>query len=206
MADRLEIYKGALRLLGPSQLAALTEDRPERHQLDNAWNASIDFMLAQGMWNFSIRAVEISYAEDVEPLFGFLHAFDKPEDWVRTVSIAATANFLEGILRYEDETSYWHTDFETIYVRYVSNDEAYGYNVGAWRQPFAKALEAYLAFECGLPISSDRGNRNDLYSLYEKRLKNAKSLDAVDERVRMSPPGRWTRSRNFYEGRDRDRG
>lgn len=203
MADRLSIYKGALRLLGPSELASLTEDRPERHKLDDAWASSVEYLLSKGMWNFSIRTVEISYAEDVEPLFGYQHAFNKPEDWKRTVSIAATANFIEGIQRYADETSYWHTDFETIYVRYVSNDEAYGWNVGAWGEPFSKALEAYLAFECGLPISSDRGNRNDLYSLYKERLKDAKALDAVDEEVDTSPPGRWTRSRNSYQGRDR---
>lgn len=203
MADRLSIYKGALRLLGPSELASLTEDRPERHRLDDAWESAVNHLLSQGMWNFAIRTVEISYADDVEPLFGFQHAFDKPVDWVRTVSIAATANFLEGIERYEDETSYWHTDFETIYVRYVSNDDAYGWNIGAWREPFAKAVEPYLAFECGLPISADRGNRNDLYSLYKERLKSAKTLDAVDEKVDTSPPGRWTRSRNSYQGRDR---
>lgn len=203
MADRLSIYKGALRLLGPSELASLTEDRPERHKLDDAWASSVEYLLAQGLWNFAIRTVEIGYAEDVEPLFGFKRAFNKPDDWMRTVSIASTANFIEGIRNYEDETSYWHTDFDTIYVRYISNDDAYGWNVGAWREPFAKALEAYLAFECGLPISADRGNRNDLYALYKERLKSAKALDAVDEKVDTSPPGRWTRSRNTFVGRDR---
>lgn len=203
MADRLSIYKGALRLLGPSELASLTEDRPERHKLDDAWQSAVERMLSRGLWNFAIRTVEIGYAEDVEPLFGFQHAFDKPTDWIRTVSIAPTANFLEGIQNYEDETRYWHTDFETIYVRYVSNDDAYGWNVGAWREPFAEALEAYLAYTCGLPISADKGNRNDLYQLYKGLLKDAKALDAVDEKVDTYPPGRWTRSRNSYQGRDR---
>lgn len=206
MADRLAIYRGALRLLGPSELASLTEDLPARHKLDGAWETSVDYLIAQGLWNFAIRSVELSADEDVEPLFGFDHAFSKPEDWVRTVSISSTADFREGIREYEDETSYWHTSFSTIYVRYVSNDDAYGWNVGAWRQPFAKALEAYLAFETGLPISSDRGNRNDLFALYEQRLAHAKTLDAVDERVREKPPGRWTRSRSYYGGRDRYRG
>lgn len=206
MADRLEIYRGALRLLGPSNLASLSEDRPEKRALDGAWENCGNFMLEQGMWNFAIRTVQLSFDEDVEPLFGFDHAFSKPEDWVRTVSISETADFREGVMAYEDETSYWHVSLETIYVRYVSNDDAYGWNVGAWRQHFSKAIEAYLAFECGLPISSDRGNRNDIYSLYEKRLRAAKIKDAVDERVRYSPPGRWTRSRNVGYPRDRYRG
>lgn len=206
MADRLEIYRGALRLLGPSNLASLSEDRPEKRALDGAWTNCGNFMLEQGLWNFAIRTVELSFDEDVEPLFGFDHAFSKPDDWVRTVSISETADFREGLLAYEDETSYWHASPETLYVRYVSNDDAYGWNVGAWRQHFSKAIEAYLAFECGLPISADRGNRNDVYSLYEKRLRDAKIKDAVDERVRTTPPGRWTRSRNVGYPRDRYRG
>jgi hypothetical protein len=206
MADRLSIYRGSLRLLGPSNLSSLTEDIAVKRALDGAWTDSVNYMLEQGMWNFSIRTTELSYDEDVEPLFGFQHAFSKPTDWVRTVSIAETADFCEGIRRYEDETNYWHVDPETIYVRYVSNDAAYGWNVGAWRQAFAKALEAYLAFECGLPISSDRGNRNDLFNLFKQRLSDAKAKDAVDERVREKPPGRWTRARFSGGPRDRYRG
>lgn len=202
MADRLSIYRGALTLLGGANITSLSEDRPEKRALDAVWENGVNYLLEQGMWNFAIRTVELSYDEDVEPLFGFQHAFSKPDDWVRTVSISETADFCEGLRRYEDETSYWHTDPETIYVRYVSNDDAYGWNVGAWRQTFAKAVSAYLAFESGLPISSDKGNRNDMFNLYKERLREAKIKDAIDERVREKPPGRWTRSRFYYGARD----
>ena len=97
----------------------------------------------------------------------------KPDDWVRTAGISSEATFKPGFEDYEDEGNYWFANVDTLYVRYVSNDEEYGWNVGSWRQGFAKALEAYLAFESGLPISSDRGNRNDLYGLYKERLKKA---------------------------------
>lgn len=205
MADKLAIYRGALRLLGPSELASLTESRPERFKLDAAWTPAVEYLLAKGMWNFAIRTVEID-ADPVPPALGFEHTFTKPTDWVRTVAISDTPQFLEGIRRYEDQATKWYTDYDPIYVRYVSNGASYGLNIAAWRQPFAKALEAYLAFECGLPISADRGNRNDLYTLFEQLLADAKSLDAVDERVRFKPPGRWTRSRNYYGTRDRNRG
>lgn len=206
MADRLEIYKGALRLLGPSNLASLTEDRPERHTLDSVWTKAGDLLLQKGLWNWAIRTVELSYDEDVEPLFGFQHAFSKPDDYIRTVSISETADFREGLRAFEPETSYWHTDPDTIYVRYISNDDAYGWNVGAWPESFAITMEAYMAYQSGLPISSDRGNRNDMYQLYKNNLKDAKSLDAVDERVREKPPGRLTRARQANGRRDLRRG
>ncbi|WP_159585919.1 hypothetical protein [Chelativorans xinjiangense] len=195
MADKLRIYKGALRLLGPHELATLTDDRPERYQLDDAWDDAVEHLLTQGLWNFGIRAVEMTADDDEEPLFGWDYGFLKPDDWVRTAGISNEATFRIGFEDYEDEAGKWFANVDTLYVRYVSNDAAYGLNIGAWRQPFAKALEAYLAFESGLPISNDRGNRNDLYSLYKERLTKAKTLDAFDESVKYSPAGRVVRSR-----------
>lgn len=204
MADRLSIYQGALRLLGPSELASLTEDRPEKRKLDAAWTPSVNFMIEQGLWNFAIRTVEMQPDTDVESLFGYDYAYSKPDDWVRTASIGYDEQMREGIREFEDQKGYWYTSINPIYVQYVSNDPSYGWNVGAWRQTFAKALETYLAFECGLPITADRGNRDNLYQLFKNRLKDAKTKDAVDERVREKPPGNWTRSRN--SGGDRRRG
>lgn len=202
MADRLSIYKGVLRLLGNAAgLSSLTEVSPTRNALDDAWRAAGDYMLARGLWNFAIRTVEMSPDEDVEPLFGYTYAYSKPDDWVRTASISDRPTFDDGFEDYEDETAYWYTNCSTLYVRYVSDDDAYGWNIGAWRQPFSKALEAYLAWECGLPISSDRGNRNDMFQLFTRLLKDAKSLDAVDERVRSRPSGRLVRSRTQYSRR-----
>ena len=196
MADRLAIYRGALRLLGNAAgLSSLTETNPTRFRLDEAWEPAVNYLLAKGLWNFAMRSVELSNDEDVEPLFGRLYAFSKPDDWVRTAAISQDGSFREGYEEYEDETGWWYADIDPLYVRYVSNDEEYGWNVGSWRQPFAKTIEAYLAYESGLAISSDKGNRNDLYSVFTKLLKEAKTLDAVDERVQKSPVGRLVRAR-----------
>lgn len=204
MASRLEIYRGALRLLGDAHgLSSLTEDGPARLALDNAWQPAVDYMLAKGLWNFGIRSVELTEDEDVAPLFGYQYAFSKPSDWVRTVSISDDPTFREGYEDYEDETDYWYADPSPLYVRYVSSDEDYGWNIAKWRQPFAKALESYLAYECGLPISSGHGNRNDMFTLFGKLLKEAKILDAVDERVRMKPEGRLVKSRFYRNSRYR---
>jgi hypothetical protein len=207
MADRLQIYQGALRLLGPSELASLSEDRPEKRKLDAAWANSVQYVLEQGLWNFAVRSVEIAYDEDMEPLFGYDYSYSKPDDWVRTVTMSTTTDYNDDFEEYADEAGYWFASSEPLYVQYISNDEDYGFNVGAWRQSFAKVVEAYLAFECGLPISADRGNRNDLYSLFKERLIKAKTLDAIDERVKSRPVGTLVRSRLGGYGRWRfDRG
>jgi hypothetical protein len=196
MANRLSIYKSALRYLGNAAgLSSLTEASPSRYALDDAWRQAGDYLLAKGMWNFAIRSVELQEDEDVEPLFGYQFAFSKPDDWVRTVSISTDPTFQDGFEDYSDETNYWYADSDTLYVRYISNDTDYGWNVGAWREPFAQTFACYLAFQCGLPLSSDKSNRNDLFNLFKSLLTEAKTLDAVDERVARSPAGRLVKSR-----------
>ncbi|RUU80015.1 hypothetical protein [Mesorhizobium sp. M7A.F.Ca.MR.362.00.0.0] len=195
MASRLSIYKSALRYLGNAAgLSSLTEASPSRYALDDVWQEAGEYLLAKGLWNFAIRTVQLSEDEDVEPLFGYQYAFSKPTDWVRTAGIASEATFL-GFEEYSDEAGYWYADCDTLYVRYISNDEEFGWNVGAWREPFAQAFACYLAFQCGLPLSSDKSNRNDLFNLFKTLLTEAKTLDAVDERVDRSPAGRLVKSR-----------
>lgn len=200
MADRLEIYRGALRLLGNQQIASLTEDHPARLALDEAWRPVGDFLLEKGLWNFALRSVELHNDEDVEALFGRQYAMSKPEDWVRTASTSPDGPFWQSGDDYDDQGGYWYTDSDPFYVLYVSNDERYGWNVGAWRQHFAFAMSAYLAFECGLPISDDKGNRDDLHGLAKSRLLDAKTKDAVDERVQRRPGSSLAQSRGTYRG------
>lgn len=204
MADKLAIYRGALRLLGDAHsLSSLSEVGPARQSLDQAWDGAVAYLLAKGLWNFAMRTVVAEADPSATTAFGYDYVFAKPDDWVRTASIGDDGDFSVPTFRYDDVAGYWMADIDTLYIKYVSNDDAYGLNVGSWREPFAKTVEAYLAFECGLPISSDRGNRNDLYSLFKARLKDAKALDAVDERVQTQPMSRLVQSR--FSGNWRDR-
>lgn len=196
MASKLSIYKAALRYLGNAAgVASLTEVSPARYALDDVWQEAGEYMLAKGLWNFAIRSSEFQRDEDVEPLFGYQYAFSKPMDWVRTVSISIDPTFTQGFEDFVDETDYWYANNDTLYVRYISNDTDYGWNIGKWREPFAQAFAAYMAFQCALPLSSDKGTRNDLFNLSKTLLTEAKTLDAVDDRVDYAPAGRLVRAR-----------
>ena len=196
MADKLEIYKGVALLIGSAAgVASLTENSSLRHNLDAAWDTSVQFLLEKGLWNFAMRSVSLDNATGSEPAFGYSYAFTKPVDWVRTASISAVGTFNDGFEQYVDEVGFWYADVDPLFVKYISNDASYGLNITRWRQGFAQALEAYLAFKIGLPVSADRGVRNDMYNLFKTRLRDAKSLDAVDERVRVLPAGRLVKAR-----------
>lgn len=204
MADRLSIYRGALRLIGDARLSSLEEPNPNRKVLDDVWAPAVDYMLEKASWNFAVRGAEILADDDFEPLYGYRYSFRKPEDWVRTTSICDNPFYNPGFERYQDDNGFWFADIDTMYIRYVSNLPNYGWDIGAWRQHFAKALEAYMAFESGLPISSgpmitDRQGGNALFQLFERRLKEAKAKDALDEAVSRPPVGRLVQAR-YYRG------
>lgn len=197
MADKLTIYRGALRLIGHGAgLSSLTEVSQARLELDNAWDSSVSLLLTKGLWNFAMRSVELSKDDDLTPQFGHTYAFSKPDDWVRTAAVSDTGNFYDGEFEeYDDEGDYWFASVNPLYVKYVSDDASYGLNIAAWRQRFAKALEAHLAFETAMALGKDRAVRNDMFNLYKQALSDAKSLDAVDERVRTRPRGRLVKAR-----------
>lgn len=196
MATKLGIYKGTLRLIGPHELSTITDDRFERYKLDEIYDDAVQHLLEQGMWNFATRYEELSTpASPTDPHAGYDYAYSKPSDFVRLVAISDNASFDGTFEAYQVQQSYFYTDAEELHLLYVSNHASYGLDLTKWPQSFAKTLEAYMAFESGLPISGDRGNRNDMMGLYRDRLAKAKTLDAVDERVQWKKPGRWTRAR-----------
>lgn len=195
MADRLSVYRAAQRHIGTGRIASLTENNEARLAFDDVWAESGDRMLAEGMWNFAIRAIELSYDTDYEPRFGYQYSFRQPDDYVRIVNMSTTGDYFGDHEDYEDERGYWFSSINPLYIRYVSNSTLYGWNVGAWTQPFVDALAALMAFKCALPLANDRGNRNDLLQIHQKLLARAKVIDAVEEGVKRKPPGRLVQSR-----------
>lgn len=201
MPSQLNVYNDALRLVGERQLVSLTENREPRRLLDAAWIGAQKYCLEQGQWNFAIRSQRLSYSPSVEPPFGFRYAFNKPDDYVRTVAFCSDEFFNSPILNYTDEAGFWFCDEQDIYLRYVSNDQSFGLDTSLWPETFGKFLAAYLAVE----IAPRLKNANDLDVLqrqYRMCKADALAKDAMQEPTKQVPAGEWVRSRGrFMTGR-----
>jgi hypothetical protein len=57
-----------------------------------------------------------------------------------------------------------------------------------------------MAREAGLPVTKDRGDNGDLFTKFEKALREAKTYDAIDDKVKVAPPGRLAQSRSYRGG------
>lgn len=203
MATQLGLYNEALRLAGERRLASLAEAREPRRLLDDIWNdGAVDACLEQGLWNFAMRAVEVTAAVTV-PAFGFTYTFDKPLDWIRTAGLSASETFNPPMLDYMEEAGLWFTNAAPIYVRYVSNATTYGKDYDLWPPGFTKFVAAYLAYEVNLSLTQDEKKQDRLFKLMLLRRSEARSRDAMNEATAFPPQGSWSQARLGRSRRDR---
>lgn len=194
--SKITLYNGALRILGERKLSSLSEDRPARYYLDDAWDdGAVDACLEEGFWNWAIRSVQFDPSEDVTPEFGHAYAFEKPADFIRTAGICQDEFFQTPLDNYIDEVDHWFASVDPLYVQYVSNDASYGTNYAAWPESFNKFVQAYLADQIKALVT---GN-DSVHEKIEKHLKkariNARSKDAMNGPIRFAPSGTFVRAR-----------
>jgi len=207
MPSKLSIYNGALTILGERKLASLTENRPNRHKLDTIWdNEFVDRLLQYGQWNFAGRTVQLEYSPSVTPSFGLQYAFDKPDDFVRTMGVCHDEYFNLPITRYSDEASWIFADSEIIYLKYVSNDSQWGGDYSLWPPNFTEFAEHYMAYKAAPTIAGMNFNERELERKQKTLLMEAKATDAMESPTKFAPKGGWARSRQGFRSGQNDRG
>lgn len=201
--SRLTLYNNALLMAGERPLASLTEAREPRRVLDQVWDTGgVRKCLEQGQWKFAMRTIQIDYDPLVEPPFGYTRAFSKPSDWVVTSAVCTDAYFRTPLLEYFDEAGYWYAEHDTIYVRYVSDDDAYGLDLARWPGSFEDFVAAWFSERVVAKLASDSAPLEKAQKRLERLKKLALNKDAMADPSKMLPPGRWVRSRLSNSGRD----
>ncbi len=196
MASKLILYNLANVALGERKLTSLAENRPSRRRLDTVWDAGgVRKALAEGLWNFAMEDVELTYSPSVTPAFGFQYAFDKPEFWVRTCFCSDDERYANKLQRYDDRGDYILADADTIYLKHVSSGPTRGGDLSLWPEKFLD----FAAYDFALAICKSTTNSNADKDMLEKerkkKLLSARATDAMDENVRFIPAGSWSRAR-----------
>ena len=207
---RLRIYNGALTMCGERMLASLSENREPRYLLDQVWdNDGVRKCLEAGQWKFAMRTIQADYDPAITPTFGYRRAFTKPTDWINTCAFCADEYFREPLTQYSDEAGYWYAELDTVYIKYVSDDAAWGGDLSLWPGSFTDYVEAFFASKVVLKITADKEKQQAVLhprtGLLATTLLKAKSSDAMDGPTQFPPQGTWTRSRHNQNSR-RDRG
>lgn len=205
--SKLKLYNGALAILGQRQLGALTENRESRRQLDLAWDdGAVDAALEAGQWYFAMRSVRITSDPSITPDWGYRKVFEVPEDHIRTCAVCQDEMFNVPLLGYREEAGFWYSDLDPIYVRYVSNDTAFGMDFSLWPGTFVEYLKGHLAFLTALVLTSDKKKVVLAEAYRSKALKDAKSKAAMADPTTFPAEGAWTSSRRGMRSSWPDRG
>jgi hypothetical protein len=198
MTTRLQLYNGALLLCGETSLANLLEQREVRYALDEVWNdGGVRRCLEMAQWKFAMRAQRIDYDVNIAPEWGYRRAFAKPIDWVITSAVCYDEYFRTPILQYADEVGYWFADIDQIYVRYVSDDIAYGSDMGKWPASFAEAVKAYFAARVVARLQGAGDNRIAfVQNQAREQMLLARNKDAMAGPPTFAAQGSWSRARH----------
>lgn len=190
------LYNGALRLLGERKIS-LAEERLARRLLDDVWDEdAIKFCLEMGQWQFATRTVRLEVSPNVSPDWGYAFAFELPDDYIRTTKIASDEYFYNVMTQFSQEAGFLFADITEIYLGYVSNDDAYGRDLGRWPLTFSKFVQAYLAFEVSNRLTGVKVDMGRIEKEYEKRLTKAQAIDGVNRPTVFPDRGSWNDSRH----------
>ena len=193
---QLSLYNQALRMVGETKITALTDNRPERYALDSIWDEDpIKQMLEESQWTFATRSLEWNYDASVTSSYGYKYAFTKPGNYVRSAAICADEFYSSPITQFADENGYWFCDYETIYIKYVSESDLFGRDYSLWTELFRYCVASKMAAELAISLTKSQSMVDVIDKKLAKYINDAKSLDAMNQPTRFMPPGNWTRSR-----------
>ena len=207
MTSKLSLYNGALRELGERKLATLTDNVESRKKLDEVWDDDlINRVLKKGQWDFAGRAAELQASPSITPTFGYQYGFDQPLDYIRLLGIASDEYFSHPLTAYSVEASWWFSDIETIYIRYVSNDAQWGQDYSLWPEDFTEYVELYMAGKVAPRLIGLRYDSAKFDEKIKKALIEAKGGDVMEQPAKFAPKGGWARSKQGFRSGTTDRG
>lgn len=170
--DAVEIANSALAKIGAATILSLDDDTKEARLCKIRLDSIRRIVLRMHPWNCAI-ADPVLLAPLVEtPAFGFTKVFQLPSDCLRVVSITPEDVLyrIRGRKIYCDESS-----LELLYIK----------NLTEWTQMdelLSEAIACYLGWDIGFPLTQSNTVVERVWKQFETVKRQAKSVDAQEER------------------------
>lgn len=183
------IANSALTKLGAQIITDLTEDSKEARLCSVRIYEVRDIILRMHPWNFATKRVILAPVTD-NPVFGYNFQFNLPDDWLRTLQVYPESEDykMEGgkILANVDT-------IELLYTYRVSNPALID-------SLCAEVIACYLAYDISYALIQTGQVQEQLFSLYQEKLRQAKSIDAKEDPARELEASLFLESRYTYPG------
>jgi len=182
MPSVVDICNEAMDLLGAATITSLTENSKEARLCNRRFETVRDAVLRAHNWNVAIVRKQLAKDSD-SPAFGFTNQFTLPTDpyCLRVISLH-TANVDNEISPYDVQSMFKIegrkvlTDEGTcriIYVGRITDTEQYD-------SLLSSTIAHKLASETAYAITGSTTVAQQIFQLYQQRLSEARSMDAIE--------------------------
>jgi len=173
--DQLGLYNNALLLLGQRSLSSLTEDREPRRRLDEIYGLeAVNFCLELSRPTFARKTSKLT-SSTTSTEHDFDNVFTFSSDYVTMLEVYSDANLDQPITRYIIEGRTIACNYDTIYLRYISD----GYALTDWTPSFVQVVSVYLARELAERLSPDKYEEID--GKFQQRVEIVRGLSKEKE-------------------------
>jgi len=182
MPSVVDICNEAMDLLGAATITSLTENSKEARLCNRRFDTVRDAVLRAHNWNVAIFRATLA-KDGTSPAFGFTNQFPLPTDpyCLRVVSLH-TSNVDNDISPYDVQAMFKIegrnvlTDEGTcniIYVGRVTDTEQFD-------SLLSSTIAHRLASETAYAITGSTSVSQQIFQLYQQRLTEARSMDAIE--------------------------
>ena len=182
MPSVVDICNEAMDLLGAATITALTENSKEARLCNRRFDTVRDAVLRAHSWNVAITRASLA-ADSAAPAFGFSTQFTLPTDpyCLRVISFW-NANVNNDIAAYDSNVMYKiegrkilsnEGTCRIIYIGRIEDTEQYD-------SLLSSAIAHRLGAEIAYAITGSGTVAQTMQALYEQRLREAKSIDAME--------------------------
>ena len=169
MASTVDICNGALNQLGASTIISLTEDSKNARLCNTRYTQVRDSLFRSHPWNCLQKRVQLASDTDT-PAWGFSYQFTLPADCLR-------------VLRIEDYDSDYKiegrkivSNVSTMKILYIARIE----DPNQYDEILRETLSAALGADIAYAITSSNPVAQNMYSLFQEKLREARFVDATE--------------------------
>lgn len=189
MVSETSICNQALSFIGGDLIESIEEPNQVAEWCRVNYPFLRDAVLEEKLWSFAAARAVSNTAET--PEWGsdyFKHSI--PVDWISVFRVYCDDR--EGVVEWSLEDRFVLAKSETVYMR--GNKRVT--DTGKFSNLFVQCLAARLAADMAIPLAQDRGLFQDMWDLYDTKLKVAANRDGMQGRNEKIRPGNLTSGRN----------
>ncbi|MDD3311312.1 hypothetical protein [Pseudodesulfovibrio sp.] len=185
----IEICNNALLDLGEDAIMSLTDGGKAAGLCNHRWPAVRDAVLRAHPWNCAMAQAELAAAA-AAPLWKWEFQYALPTDFLRIIRIVAPDGTLiedweiqGGVILCDEDAP--------IFISYVRRET----DPARYDALLGEALSARLAATLAYPLSGSTSLAQAYWELYQKKLAEARGVDAREGVPESVTPTNWLRAR-----------